>query len=112
MEVRISVDEGGPHELYALNRWLTSTEDELRDRVRVIRAPLADGQMVAAVEALSIAVDAEAVGTVLASSLAAWVKNRKNSAKFRIATAERVVTLDFATVDEVIPLLERLYLAR
>lgn len=107
MDVRIVVDEGDPDDVSSLHRWLAA-EDDLRGRIRAVRRPIADTEMGGAIEALSVAVGTGGAGTVLAASLSTWLRTRKTAVKLRVETDKRTVVLEVTTVDEVLPLIERL----
>jgi hypothetical protein len=107
MDARIGVAGGDGDEVAALAVWL-GDEDELRGRVRVVHAPIGEGEMGSLPELVTVALASGGVGRVLAASLKTWLTTRRTSAKITVETEKRRVSLDIQTVDEVMPLLERI----
>jgi Effector Associated Constant Component 1 len=67
-----------PHEeLASLSRWL-GDDDEFRGRIRLVRAPLADGAMGGLPEALSVGLAGGGALTLLAGSVSVWLKQRRS----------------------------------
>lgn len=84
MEVQIRVDarEAGD-ELRALREWLAG-EDELRGRVTLRGAPPRPGEMGAVVDLITVAVGSGGAATVLAGSLAVWLRNRRSDVTIEV----------------------------
>jgi hypothetical protein len=88
MEARLEIlgSDDVQDELGALQRWLAD-EDEFRGRVKAAHAPLRPGQMGGLVEALTVALDSSTL-TVLAGSVAVWLKNRRSKLTVKITNAD------------------------
>lgn len=88
MDVRIRLSGGTAQALVAeLYAWL-SREDDLRGRVSAERSAIPSGQMGALAEVLMVALGAQGAGTVLATSLAAWVRHRRPSVDIEVTGAD------------------------
>jgi hypothetical protein len=106
IDVRVGV-AGGRDDLTALLRWL-SDEDALRGRVAMVRPP-DDGQHLGVLPGLlEIALGAGGAGSILASSLKTWLLTRRTSAKLTVTAGGRTVCLELETLDDALPLLERI----
>ncbi|TCO50678.1 effector-associated constant component EACC1 [Actinocrispum wychmicini] len=86
MEARVSVS-GGADELTSLRQWLTA-EDEFRGRVRVQRAPIEPDQMGVVADALQVALSDKGALTVLAGSVAVWLRQRRSKLKVKIVNPD------------------------
>lgn len=107
MEARIRIVGGTGEELAALGAWL-GDEDALRGRVRAVTRPIGQRELGPVTELLTVALGTGGAGTVLASSLKTWLQTRRTAAKIVVETAERSVTVDIQTLDELGPLLEQM----
>lgn len=106
MTVRISINDDNGDQLRALYAWL-GDEQELRGRVRLLGAMPGSTELGAVTDALVVALGAGGAGTVLATSLVAWVKSRRTTAHLTIETPELRVEFDLATVDDIAPVLKQ-----
>jgi hypothetical protein len=104
MDASISVAAGDGGELMALSEWLTA-EDELRGRVRLARQPIAETQLGALADVLTVALGAGGTGTVLASSSKTWLQVRRTTVRLTITTGRRSISMDVTTAADVEPLL-------
>jgi len=107
MDAQIRIADGRSDDLIALREWL-SNEDELRGRVRVVDTPPGETELGALPELLTVALGAGGAGTVLASSIATWLRTRRTSAKVTIKSGDRSVTLEIETADDLVPLLREI----
>lgn len=107
MGARIRITDGSSDDLIALHDWLRN-EDELRGRVGIEAAPIGDTELGAGPDLLTVAFGAGGAGTVLASSLIAWLKSRRTSAKITVESGGRSVTLEVETTRDVRPILEEI----
>jgi hypothetical protein len=107
VDAQIRIKGGSSGDLAALSEWLAD-EDELRGRVRTVRSPISDTELGSVTELLMVGLGAGGAGSVLASSLKTWLMMRRTTARLTVETAERSVTFDIQTVDEVAPLLEQI----
>lgn len=89
MEARITVDgvDDVDGALSSLLQWLTA-EDEFRGRLRLDRAPVQPGDMGVLSDALSVAISGEGALTVLAGSIAVWLRQRRSTIKVKIVNAD------------------------
>ena len=89
MEARLllSGGEDAQDELGSLRQWL-SAEAEFRGRVRVERAPIEPGQMGAVSDALQVALSNEGALTVLAGSVAVWLRQRRSKLTVKIVNSD------------------------
>ncbi|SRR6266545_1653661 len=74
-------------ELSSLRQWL-GQESEFRGRVRIEQVPSQPGQMGGLVEALSVALSHEGALTVLAGSVAVWLRQRRSKLTVKITNAD------------------------
>jgi hypothetical protein len=95
-------------ELASLREWL-GRESELRGRVVTERAPIGPNQMGAVLDTLAVALGSGGAITVLANSVAVWLRHRRSDVKIEVTapdgatvsvTADRVP--DAATVIETV----------
>jgi hypothetical protein len=107
MDAEIRVTLGAEDDLAALYVWL-SNETELRGRVRTGSPPIGVQELGSLPDLLTVACGAGGAGTVLASSLKTWLQTRRTDAKITVKYGGRSVTVDLHTVEQVVPLLERL----
>lgn len=77
--IRLGAVEGAEQEIRKLARWLRD-EDELRGRVRLESAPIEQGHMGGAVEAVVVVVTSGAA-SVFVRSLFDWLARRNEAAK-------------------------------
>ncbi|MEV0792627.1 hypothetical protein [Kribbella sp. NPDC050459] len=105
MDAEIRVAGGRDDDLVALQDWLNN-EDELRGRVGIASGTIGETELGSLPDLLTVAFSAGGAGTVLASSLIAWLKTRQTSAKITVEAGGRSVTLDIKTAHDVRPLLE------
>ena len=73
--------------LTELRAWL-SREEALRGRVSTVQPTILVNQMGALAEVLIVAVGAQGAGTVLATSLAAWIRHRRPSLDIEVTGAD------------------------
>lgn len=85
MEARVQLSGGEDvqDELGSLREWLAA-ESEFRGRVKVERAPIEAGQMGALADALQVALANEGALTVLAGSVAVWLRQRRSKLTVKI----------------------------
>ncbi|MFF2042516.1 hypothetical protein ACFVVX_19015 [Kitasatospora sp. NPDC058170] len=84
MQARIRLTgEQGPAELVELADWL-SREDELRGRAAIEKPATPPGQMGGLADILIVALGAQGAGTVLAASVAVWIRHRRPSADIEV----------------------------
>lgn len=107
MDVIITIACADDEDLTALSEWLGG-EDELRGRVQIVDNPVGDTALGSFSDSLTVALSAGGAGTVLASSLITWLQTRRTTAKITVKSAQRSITLDIETMDEVAPLLEQI----
>jgi len=87
--VRILVS-GNDHvidELGLLREWLNA-EDELRGRTELSRVPVEPEQMGAVVDALDVALGSTGALTVLAGSIAVWLRQRRSTLTVKIVNSD------------------------
>jgi hypothetical protein len=89
MEARLllSGDDDTADELYSLRQWL-SDEDEFRGRVEFEQAPIRPGEMGAVTDALQVALSNDGALTVLAGSVAVWLRTRRSKLKVKIVNPD------------------------
>lgn len=89
MEARVllSGGEDAQDELSSLRQWLAD-EAEFRGRVRVERAPVEPGHMGAITDALQVALSNEGALTVLAGSVAVWLRQRRSKLTVKIVNED------------------------
>lgn len=102
---RISTDDAD--DLRALASWLNQ-ERELRGHVKWAEAPNRERDLDGVVEVLTVPIGDGAAGVVLASSLITWLRIHGPKAKVTVVRGYLKVTLDPATMAEMLPMLERL----
>jgi hypothetical protein len=85
MDVRVQLSDGDDvhDELSSLREWL-SAESELRGRVKLERAPIQDGHLGALSDALQVALSHDGALTVLAGSVAVWLRQRRSKLRVKI----------------------------
>jgi len=106
-DASIRVIDGDADVVGSLAQWLASERD-LRGAVRTIAGPIAETQLGAVTEIITVALGSGGAGSVLASSLITWLRTRQTHAKFLIESGGRSVELDIHTLEDVRPLLEQL----
>jgi Effector Associated Constant Component 1 len=74
-------------ELSSLRQWL-GQESEFRGRVRIEQAATQSGQMGGLAEALSVALSSEGALTVLAASVAVWLRQRRSKLTVKITNVD------------------------
>lgn len=82
-----------PDDLASLLAWLRD-EDELRGRVSRRVAPIAQGDMGAATDALTVMVGSGGAVTVLLGSIAVWLKTRRSDVTVRFVLGDRKIEVD------------------
>lgn len=88
VEVQIRVDApDAADELRALRQWL-SAEDEFRGRVALRGGTPRPGDMGPVVDLLTVAVSSGGAATVLAGTLAVWLRNRRSDVSIEISETE------------------------
>lgn len=102
---RISTDDAD--DLRALASWLND-ERELRGHVEWTASANREHDLDGVVEMLTVPIGEGAAGVVLASSLMSWLRTHGTNAKVTVVRGYLKVTLDPATMAEVLPMLERL----
>src|SRR6185437_3986301 len=107
VDASIRVIGGDPDVAGSLAQWLAS-ERELRGAVRPMASPIAETQLGAVIEIITVALGSGGAGSVLASSFITWLRTRPTHAKFLIESRGRSVELDIHTLEDVRPLLEQL----
>ena len=80
-------DEVTADELYSLRQWL-SGEDEFRGRIKLEQAPIQPGEMGAITDALQVALSNEGALTVLAGSVAVWLRQRRSKLTVKIVNED------------------------
>ncbi|MFJ3794241.1 hypothetical protein [Kitasatospora sp. NPDC090091] len=98
---------GDAVEVSALWQWLND-ERELRGRVVREPAPIGATELGGFADLFTVAVGAGGSGTVLATSLIAWIRTRRTTATVTVEADGKRITLDIATVDDIFPLLHEL----
>jgi Effector Associated Constant Component 1 len=85
MDARLVITGGDDtHEdLSSLRQWLAD-EPEFRGRVRIVEAPIREGQMGGLAEALSVGLASGGALTVLASSVSVWLRERRSKLTVKI----------------------------
>ncbi|MFI6848983.1 hypothetical protein OG535_02420 [Kitasatospora sp. NBC_00085] len=84
MQARIRLTgEKGPAELVELADWL-SREDELRGQTAIEKPETLPEQMGGLADILIVALGAQGAGTVLAASVAVWIRHRRPSADIEV----------------------------
>ncbi|EOD63867.1 effector-associated constant component EACC1 [Amycolatopsis vancoresmycina] len=97
MELTIETTES---ELRSLRDWLAA-EDELRStRVNWKPAEQRPGEMGAVADVLVVALGAGGAGTVVANSIATWIKHRSRDLKLKITTKDRIVEIEAGNVQD------------
>ncbi|WP_416983895.1 effector-associated constant component EACC1 [Streptomyces sp. T028] len=100
-QLRIRTDHGAD-ELRSLFDWLRH-EDALRGRVRPEHAPIAQGEMGGALDALVVAIGPGGAGAVvgaLIGALATWFPNRRSDVRITVTNdSGRTVEVDGKRVD-------------
>jgi hypothetical protein len=107
VDVRVRLVDGDAVDVAALWQWLNDERD-LRGRVIRAPAPVGATELGGVADLLTVAVGAGGSGTVLATSLIAWIHTRRTTATVTVETNGRRITLDIATVDDISPLLHEL----
>jgi hypothetical protein len=89
MDVRVLLSDADDvhDELSSLRTWL-SAESEFRGRVRLERAPIQDGQMGALADALQVGLSEGGTLTVLAGSVAVWLRQRRSKLTVKIVNPD------------------------
>src|SRR2546430_9669736 len=89
MEARVllSGSDDVHDELGSLRRWL-SAEPEFGGRVRLEPAPVQPGQMGALADALQVALSGDGALTVLAGSVAVWLRQRRSKLTVKIVNPD------------------------
>ncbi|MFI9327093.1 hypothetical protein ACIGZJ_06020 [Kitasatospora sp. NPDC052868] len=84
MKARIRLTgDGASAELVELAAWL-SREDELRGRTAIEKPETPPDQMGGLADILIVALGAQGAGTVLAASVAVWIRHRRPSADIEV----------------------------
>ncbi|MBN0048694.1 hypothetical protein JS756_32310 [Streptomyces actuosus] len=97
-ELWIRVPDPDAH-LPSLLDWLRR-EDALRRGVHPRHAPLGEGQMGGALDALAVAVGSGGMGAVLANCLSAWISQRRSDVRITLSTRDgRTIEVDAKGVD-------------
>lgn len=107
VDASIRVLDGDADVVGSLAQWLASERD-LRGAVRTIPSPIAETQLGAVTDTITVALGSGGAGSVLASSLITWLRTRRTHARFLIESRGRSVELDIHTLEDVRPLLEQL----
>ncbi|MFE3947798.1 hypothetical protein ACFXPV_38970 [Streptomyces sp. NPDC059118] len=107
MNVQVRLVDGDAVDVAALWQWLNDERD-LRGRVVRTSATVGATELGGVADLLTVAVGAGGSGTVLATSLIAWIRTRRTTATVTVEANGRRVTLDIATVDDISPLLHEL----
>lgn len=107
VDAQVRLVDGDAADVAALWQWLN---DERDLRGRVVRAPASVGatELGGVADLLTVAVGAGGSGTVLATSLIAWVRTRRTTATITVEAHDRRVTLNITTVGDVSPLLHEI----
>jgi hypothetical protein len=89
MEARVELggSDDVQDELLSLRQWL-SDEEEFRGRVQVEQAPIQPEHMGAVADALQVALSNEGALTVLAGSVAVWLRQRRSKLRVKIVNAD------------------------
>jgi hypothetical protein len=87
MQAQIRVDgDSSPEELRNLTAWLKA-EDDLRGRVALTGAPPAPGEMGSLADVVTVALSSGGAITVLAGSVAVWLRQRRSDITIEITAA-------------------------
>ena len=89
MELTIETIES---ELRSLRDWLAAEDGLGSTRVKWKPAEPRPGEMGGAADVLVVALGAGGAGTVVANSIATWIKYRSRDLKLKITTADRLMT--------------------
>ncbi|WP_229851817.1 effector-associated constant component EACC1 [Streptomyces albospinus] len=97
---RLRIGAGGADDqLRSLLDWLRH-EDGLRGRVQAQRAPVAQGEMGGALDALVVAVGSGGVGAILANCVSTWIAQRRSDVRITLTTEDgRTLEVDAKGVD-------------
>jgi membrane-associated two-gene conflict system component 1 (EACC1) len=89
MEARLELigSDDPQDELSSLREWLAA-ESEFRGRVRLEQAPIRPGQMGGIADAVQVALDHDGALTVLAGSVAVWLRARRSKLKVKIVNSD------------------------
>ncbi|MEU5691822.1 hypothetical protein [Actinosynnema sp. NPDC020468] len=89
MDARVSVEGGRDEqaEVFALRDWLTA-EPEFRGRVGTAGRELRPDEMGGVVDVVTVALSNEGALTVLAGSVAVWLRQRRSTIKVKIVTED------------------------
>ena len=88
MDVGIRLSGDSAHALLTeLHAWL-SREDALRGRVAAGQSAIPPGQMGGLTEVLIVGLGAQGAGSVLATSLAVWIRHRRPSVDIEVTGAD------------------------
>ncbi|WP_158849888.1 effector-associated constant component EACC1 [Saccharothrix deserti] len=97
MELEIETAEA---DLRSLREWLAA-EDGVRPAwLRWAPAEVPPGQMGAVSDVLLVALGAGGAGTVVARSIATWIRHRTSDVKVKITAGDRVIELDAQRVKD------------
>jgi hypothetical protein len=84
---------GRPDDLLSLLAWLRD-EDELRGHVSQRVAPIQEGHMGAATDALTVMLGSGGAVTVLFGSIAVWLRNRRSDVTVELSLGNRKIRVD------------------
>ena len=107
-DIQISVEgDSDGEEFRSLAEWLRE-ERELRGRVAVEPQPIGPNDMGSITDLISVALGTGGAGTMLASSLKTWLLSRRTTARIKVQSADRTVSFDMSSVEDLRPLIEQL----
>jgi hypothetical protein len=104
--VRLFLDSADSY--HSLYTWLNRTRGV---RVELLSKPPRCGEQGAAIECISVALGSGGIGMALAQTLKTWLESRQSSVKMRIRRSDggQDVELDASNVNEIMPILERIF---